>query len=322
MARRNNQLSHSEMKQVASDIPDERFDFMGLLDLFLQDCNLRNLRSHTITYYQNELISFRKSLDAMNIDSIPSKITSDHINEFIMYLKNVKALKVVTINTRLRAVRAFFNFAYKFEYISNNPVKNLKLLRDRRKVIETFSATQINAILNAPDLSTFTGVRDYTLMLLLLETGVRANELVGVTVDDIRWEDSMILIRNTKGHRERLVPFQAKMKAQLKKYLGIRGRCDSDYLFVSIDGDPLSKRQIQKRIKECGDKAKIQGVRCSPHTFRHTFAKLCVKQGAGIFELQQILGHTSMEMVRIYVNLYSDDVIEKHKQFSPLKYIR
>ncbi|MEH7653450.1 site-specific integrase [Bacillus safensis] len=64
--------------------------------------------------------------------------------------------------------------------------------------------------------------------------------------------------------------------------------------------------------------ADIKGIRCSCHTFRHTFAKLSVKNGAGIFELQQILGHTSIEMVRVYVNLFSEDVMDKHKSFSPL----
>ncbi|MDK7669539.1 tyrosine-type recombinase/integrase [Cytobacillus oceanisediminis] len=322
MSRRSNQLNHSEMRVVAADIIPDKFDYDELLQLFLQDANLRNLRSHTITYYQNELRAFRKTLDALEINTTPAKITTEHINEFIAYLKDIQGLKIVSINTRLRAVRAFFNFAYKHEYIAKNPCKSVKLLRDRRKVIETFSRDQINKLLNAPDLKTFTGVRDYTILLLLLETGVRANELVGITTEDIRWEDSTILIRNTKGHRERLVPFQSKMKTQLKKYLAIRGVCECDALFVTIDGTPLSKRQLQSRVTYYGEKAKINNVRVSCHTFRHTFAKLCVKQGAGIFELQQILGHTSMEMVRVYVNLYSDDVKEKHKQFSPLKYIR
>lgn len=68
--------------------------------------------------------------------------------------------------------------------------------------------------------------------------------------------------------------------------------------------------------------AKIKNVRCSPHTFRHTFAKLSVQQGANIFELQTILGHTSMEVVKIYVNLFGNDVRESHKNFSPLKTLK
>ncbi|MFU2018587.1 tyrosine-type recombinase/integrase [Peribacillus butanolivorans] len=89
--------------------------------------------------------------------------------------------------------------------------------KDRRTVIETFTREQIHKLLKSTDLRTFTGVRDYTIMLLLLETGVRASELIGIETDDIRWEDSMILIHNTKGHRERLVPFQSKMRGLSKE---------------------------------------------------------------------------------------------------------
>jgi len=321
MARRNNQLNQREMKVIQSEVIHDSFNFDELFMLFLQDGNLRNLRPHTLTYYSNELMSFRKALETLELDTTPAKIKPDHLNQFIIYSKDVLELKIVSINTRLRAIRAFFNFAYKHGYIPKNPFANIQLLKDRRTVIETFTREQIHKLLKSADLRTFTGVRDYTIMLLLLETGVRASELIGIETDDIRWEDSMILIRNTKGHRERLVPFQSKMRAQLKKYLSIRGKCETDALLVTMDNTALSKRQLQNRISYYGEKSKIKNVRCSCHTFRHTFAKMAVKQGAGIFELQQILGHTSMEMVRIYVNLYSDDVKEKHKEFSPLKYL-
>jgi integrase/recombinase XerD len=155
-------------------------------------------------------------------------------------------------------------------------------------------------------------------MLLLLETGIRVSELEGVCVQDILWNESKLHIRNTKTYKERIVPIQAKMKNQLQKYIQIRGVMETDALFVTLDGGKMSKRQFQNRVTFYGKQAGIKGVRCSCHTFRHTFAKLSVKNGAGIFELQQILGHTSMEMVRVYVNLFSDDVMDKHKVFSPL----
>lgn len=109
------------------------------------------------------------------------------------------------------------------------------------------------------------------------------------------------------------------MKSQLKKYVSIRGYVESDALFVTMDGTALTRRGIQNRIEKYGVLAVIKGVRCSCHTFRHTFAKISVQQGANIFELQSILGHTSMEVVKIYVNLFGTDVRESHKKFSPLK---
>ncbi len=285
---------------------------------------MRNIREHTIRYYRNELTTFRRILEEQEITTTPGEITQAIIQEnVILYLRDIKQLKITSINTRLRAIRAFFNFLYKNDYIPMNPVKNLSLVRDRKSVIATFSTKQLNDILSKPDLKTFTGVRDYTLMLLLLETGIRANELVGVNVNDINWDESTLLIRNTKGYKQRYVPVSPTMKEALRRYISIRGSIvDCNALFVTIDDTPLTKRQVQSRINGYGKEAQIDNVRCSPHTFRHTFAKLSVKNGAGIFELQQILGHTTFDMVRTYVNLFAEDVKEQHRKFSPLNTLK
>lgn len=326
MVRRRNILDKSELALLHEESKSYVESFGEAIDLFVKDCELRNLRPHTIQYYMNELKAFLNSLSAQGISIAelkPYNITEEHIKEnVILYMKNYKGNKTVSINTRLRALRSFFNFLYNHKHIPRNPMTNIKLLKDRKTIIATFTKEQLKRLFQQPDLKTFTGVRDYTIMLLLLETGIRVNELVGLSLNDIRWEDNLIRIRNAKSYRERLVPIQSRMKEQIKKYIAIRGYVESDALFVTIDGTRLTKRGIQQRILKYGDKANIKDVRCSPHTFRHTFAKLSVQQGANIFELQTILGHTSMEVVKVYVNLFGNDVRERHKKFSPLNFLK
>ncbi|MCY8026413.1 tyrosine-type recombinase/integrase [Bacillus sonorensis] len=321
--RRTNILSDSELEKAKLRRRGRALSFEKALDLFIQEGKTRNLRPYTLNYYQQELNNFKFLLEAQNIITIPNRITSKMIKENVVeYLKGTKKLKVTTINTRLRAIRAFFNFLHKEGHIINNPMKGIKLVRDRRKVVPTFSLEQIHDLLDQPDLNTFTGFRDYTLMLLLLETGIRVNELSGIHVRDVSFDDSMLLVRKTKGNKERTVPLTPIMLDQMKKYLTVRGEgVGCEHLFITIDNTPLTVRQIQNRIRKYGVAANITNVRCSPHTFRHTFAKMSVKQGAGVFELQQILGHTTMDMVRVYVNLYSEDVKGKHLKFSPLNNI-
>lgn len=322
MGRRNNFLSSSELAKVHENSKTYALDYETSIELFENDCKLRNLRPHTITYYLNELKSYHKYLVEQDLETAPSKVTREVIQKnVILYMKEL-GLKTVTINTRLRAIRSYFNFLHKQKHIRKNPVDGVKLLKDRKQIVQTFSVEQLESILSQPDLRTFTGLRDYCFMMLLLETGVRANELVGIELQDVRLKEGAIYIRNSKTYRERIVPIQKTMREQLSKYISIRGVVECTSLFITIDGTPLTKRQVQNRIKYYGDKAKLTGVRCSPHTFRHTFAKLSVKSGAGIFELQQILGHTSMEMVKTYVNLFSEDVKDKHKSFSPLKNLK
>ena len=328
MSRRKNELNERELALLGQENGLREYveSFKEAISLFVQDCELRNLRSHTIKYYLNEFNAFLSNLTEQGIDTQrlkPYNFTEEHVKEnVILYMKNYKGNKIVTINTRLRALRAFFNFLYNQKHIPNNPMENIKLLKDRKSIIATFTKDQLRQLFKQPDLKTFTGIRDYTIMMLMLETGIRVNELVGLSLNDVRWEDGLICIRNAKSYRERLVPIQSEMKQQLKKYIAVRGYVDSEAIFVSVDGARLSKRGIQERITKYGHMAKIKNVRCSCHTFRHTFAKLSVQQGANIFELQTILGHTSMEVVKIYVNLFGSDVRESHKQFSPLKILR
>lgn len=323
LVRRKNNLDKSELAIVQKETKAYVDNFQDAINLFVKECELRNLRPFTIKYYLNEFKAFLNSLTEQGIviaDLKPYNVTEEHIKEnVILYMKNYKGNRIVSINTRLRALRSLFNFLHNQQHIPRNPMGNVKLLKDRKRVIPTFSKEQLNKLFRQPDLTTFTGVRDYTIMLLMLETGIRVNELAGLSLNDIRWEDSLIVIRNAKSYRERLVPIQKEMKQQLKKYIAIRGYVESEALFVTVDGTRLTRRGIQQRIIKYGDMANIEGVRCSCHTFRHTFAKLSVQQGANIFELQTILGHSSMEIVKTYVNLFGSDVRESHKKFSPLK---
>ncbi|MGO4900295.1 tyrosine-type recombinase/integrase [Bacillus sp. GM2] len=313
MARRSNKL----VTDQASDKPEiELTDFETAFNSFIRECKLKNLSKHTVKYYRDELLAFRTMLERQGISTKPGDITLKIIKEnVIVYMMETLNRKETSINTRLRAIRAFFNFLEKDRQIYENPVRELSLLKQKKEVVETFSRDQLKDLLRQPDLGTFTGFRDYTIMLLLIETGVRVRELTDICVKDIRWEDSQIRI-DGKGYKERLVPIQATMKCQLRKYVQIRGDVPNEALFVTIDNTPLTIRQVQNRLRKYGRKANIKNVRCSPHTFRHTFAKMSVQNGADVFALQAVLGHTSLDMVRNYVNLFSSDVMDAHKKFS------
>lgn len=319
MARRNNNLSPDEIFEMhANYIQSDAIDFQIALDKFLEDCEIRNCRSQTIQYYKNELSVFYKILREQEIEVNIYKMTPEIIKRNVILYMKEQNCKTVSINTRLRAIRAFFNFLEREKIISKkqNPFHEIKLLKDRKKAVPTFTKEEIHILFKQPNLRTFTGVRDLTIMMLLLETGIRASECVGIRLSDIDFQRSRILIQNTKGYRQRYVPIQKQMKEQLRKYINIRGALDHDYLFVSVDDRPLTKRQMQNQIETYGKKC---GIHATCHKFRHTFARLSVEAGAGIFELQAVLGHSSMEMVKHYVNLFSDDVVEKHKSFSPIE---
>lgn len=322
---RKDDLTTKEIEYVSKQSKQQNIiDFKTALKLFIDDCELRNLRPDTLHYYNNELGQFYKILRSQNVDTTPDNITLHIIKDkAIRYMLKVEKLKPTTINTRLRAAKAFFNFLFRENFIKNNPAKGLKELKSRRAIVETFTNEQLEKLFKQPNLRTFRGIRDYTIMLVLLDTGIRLSEIEALDTYDIKWTDKMLHVRATKGFRERLVPLSDETINQLKTYLRIRGVIeDTDALFVNLKSGRMLKRNYQAAIKRYGNMAEIKNVRCSPHTFRHTMAKLSVKNGAGIFDLQSILGHTNLEMVRIYVNLFATDVQEKHNKFSPVKQLK
>lgn len=316
--RRSNRLVAEEI--IATEDPIfEAGDFDMALHAFIKDCKIRNLSEHTIKYYRNELKAFRNMLERQKIDTAPARISGNTIKENVILHMMHESRKETTINARLRAVRAFFNFLEKEAIIPRNPMDGVKLVRQKKSAVQTFSREQLHAILRAPDQRTFTGLRDYAAMLLMVETGLRVKELLNIRLDDIDFNDNCIRVRAPKSYQERIVPFQSTTKRVLRKYIAVRGDVRNDYLFINLNNDPLGIKGLQTNIAKYGRLAGIKNVRCSPHTFRHTFAKMSVQNGANVFELQKMLGHASLEMVRVYVNLFSSDVAAAHKKFSPVE---
>ncbi|ADU95375.1 integrase domain protein SAM domain protein [Geobacillus sp. Y412MC52] len=116
---------------ISDDIREIEYTFEELLEIFIEDCELRNLREHTIKYYRSELNAFVKLLKEQEIELRVSEWTGETIKRnVIMYMKE-KGLKTVSINSRLRAMRAFFNFLEGRNLIKSNPMKDIKLLKDR-----------------------------------------------------------------------------------------------------------------------------------------------------------------------------------------------
>ncbi|MFD0588680.1 tyrosine-type recombinase/integrase [Paenibacillus sp. GCM10027627] len=317
MARRNNRLTPAELSPGHKPLYVVD-DFESAMHLFLRDCKIRNISAHTITFYRTELIKFMRLLESQDIPTAPEKITSEIIKENIILRMMELGRKETTINCTLRAVRTLFNFLVKESYILRSPMRDMTLVKQKRTIIQTFSRDQMRALLRQPDPYTFVGVRDATFLMLLIETGVRVRELVDIKLSDIMWQDGVIKI-DGKGYKQRHVPIQITMKKQLQKYVKLRGELDHEALFVNVDNKPLKIRTVQEQMQAYGRAAGITGVRCSPHTARHTFAKMSVQNGADVFALQSVLGHASLEMVRTYVNLFSHEVTAQHRKFSPLE---
>ena len=230
-------------------------------------------------------------------------------------------LSPFSVQGYVRTIKAFWSWLLEEGYIEENPIARLKLPRVPHKVIATFTPEQIQALIHGLDRRTPTGFRNYTIILLLLDTGLRLSELTNLEIEDIDFGQSCLLVSG-KGSRERTVPFGVQVRRALWRYA--RNHRANPFsprekrFFLSGSGFPLRPRSVQSMIMRIGKRAGITGVRISPHTLRHTFAKMYLMEGGDVFSLQKILGHASLEMVKAYLNLASSDVSRQHRQFSPM----
>lgn len=167
-----------------------------------------------------------------------------------------------------------FRFLHQKQLIEMNPAKELSSIKVPKDAVATFSHDELIRLLQQPDQSTFTGLRDYTILLLFLDTGIRIGELLAMNVEDVNMKEKELRIRLGKGAKERRAPFQKTCARALQSYLTERGELPISSLFVSIDNRPLRIRSLQDRIHDYGLMARITGVRVSPHTFRQYVDRL------------------------------------------------
>ncbi|MED1104963.1 tyrosine-type recombinase/integrase [Bacillus paramycoides] len=303
--KRRGELTDEELKIIKKKISDEE-----AYEKFFKDCYLRNLRPATIGYYKNEFHGAKKIINKQLVEWEQKDVED-------LILKSKQLMKVTTINTRLRALRSFYNFLDKNKLIDKNPMKSIKLLRDRQKTIETLDNQEIeNLIKTIRKQKTFVGFRDEVILLVFLDTGVRLSELVGINVEDVR--HNKLIIRRTKNLFERTVYLSDTTQERLESYIKVRGEVATNKLFISQDNKELNPHSIQTRLTKYGKEAKIS-KRVSPHTFRHTMAKRMIVSGLDAFSLMHLLGHTDITVTKRYVNLWGQDLEQKHKEYGALK---
>lgn len=317
--RRRTFITESNNEKLNANMPGYNvYDFDENLEAFIRAVKLRGRSDETLKFYRVQMRNFRRILEEQDVSVRIDRISRDVINRnFIEYSTEVRRNKMSTVGLRLRAVRAFFNWLIDEDVVKESPVKGI-VIRNHRSEVETYTREQLNDIFRQPDLETFVGFRDYAILTVFLETGVRVRELVDIKVDDVRMSDSQILI-NGKNGGFRLVPFQKQARSVLNRYLKARGVSPSPFLFITQDDTKMSRKAVQDRVAKYGRMAGVTNIRNSPHTFRHTFAKMSVRNGANLFDLQKILGHSTLDMVRVYVNLFSNEVAEAHAKFSPIE---
>ncbi|MCA1319766.1 tyrosine-type recombinase/integrase [Bacillus tianshenii] len=230
-------------------------------------------------------------------------------------------LKDTTINIRLRTYRSMLNFLVKEGLLEVNPMDNVKLLRTDIDLTNSFTDEDVKALLAQPNQRDFVGFRDFVAINVLLDTGLRMNELINLKVGDIDFTTRFITLpgEKNKNRKPRLVPFSSYVsKLLLQLATENREHFKSDRLFLSCYGEPLGWNQLNKRLKYYAEKAGIDGKKVTAHVYRHTWAKSMILNGCDAFTLQKMGGWADIRTMRRYIQMDTTEMRQSHDDYSPM----
>jgi integrase len=223
-----------------------------------------------------------------------------------------------TFNSRLVYLRTFLNWCVENNYIKTNPIAKLKKRREEGRAV-SIDIEVLRELLKVPDQSTFVGLRDYTLILLTLDTGIRPSEALALVPSDFRPKAKEIHVsaRTAKTRRSRDLPISDATIKAMKRLIRARpaGWSDKVPIFCTYEGNALNRHVWGDRLER---HSKEIGVHIRPYDLRHVFAIEFLRNGANAFAAQKALGHTTMEMTRRYVALVNEDLKNEHAKSSPV----
>jgi site-specific recombinase XerD len=301
---------------------------------YLLDGQVRGLTPKTLEWYRQKLQHFAQVLEQEQGITQLEQITPAHLRAFVLHMQQTKAnenhpikpteqeraISPLTVKGYVQVLRGFFAWCVAEEVVSSNPAQRLKLPKVPSYLITTFTPEQLQDMLAVCDKQTRLGFRDYTIMLLLLDTGIRVSELCGLVVEQVH-EDYITVFG--KGRKEREVGIGPEVRKLLWKYLAMYRRPAAPEVrevFLNKRGQPLTSSGIEQLLQEIKGQAGIEGVRVSAHTFRHTFARMFLERGGEVYKLSRLMGHTDVKTTEKYLKEFtSREARQQQARFSPVE---
>jgi len=267
---------------------------------FIKSLSGRNLSTHTATAYQTDIRQFLSFLteNDMTVDS-PTQITRTHILDYLSHLAGL-GRSGVTRARKLAAIREYCKFLVSEQILSTSPTEHIVRPKKERKQRVFLRVDEYMRLLNAA----VGNNRDYAILQLFLQSGIRVAELVGLTLTDIDLDAGTMLI-NGKGNKQRTIYLEKKATQALKSYVINRPVSADQHVFLNYQGSGLSVRGVMDIVEKY---RKLAGItkKFSCHSLRHTCATYKASKGYTPAELQDLLGHEKPETSFIYVHMARD----------------
>ena len=322
-------------------------NFNFYIEDFMEQCNLKGLSRKTMKSYESSLLLFSKYIEEEFQLSRVEEIKSKHVNEYIKFTKERgkysyvsddktvlinnpsmrkdfgKSVSPATINNYIRNLKVFFTWAVDNKIIKDSPMDKVQFIKVKRKPKDNISDSDFTTLIKALDVTKYFEYRDYVVIQLIMDTGMRLGETLSLTIDDIDLDRRAVLIPAdiTKSKKERYVFFSNTMAGILRRWIQFKDRyIDNDVLlFPTTRGTKLGISHFERNFRIYKERAGLsQNV--TPHSLRNNFAKRCLMSGMDIYTLSRILGHSSVTVTeKAYLDLTVTDIRKNYQKFSPLE---
>ncbi|UCE42090.1 MAG: tyrosine recombinase XerC [Candidatus Aminicenantes bacterium] len=277
----------------------------------------KNASPHTIANYKSDLLQLaqfleNKKLSLRDIDNIV-------LRGFLAVLYD-RGEKKTTVGRKLAAIRSFFQFCVRKHWVDDNPAKVVSTPKQDKPVPSFLTEEEMQEFLDLPQTAKPLDKRDKAMLELLYATGIRVGELVGISLEDVKFAERLIRIKG-KGKKERLVPFGKMAEMSLRAYLHVRsminkGQVEESPLFLNYRGQRLSSRSVERTVDKYIRRSALKR-KISPHSLRHSFASHLLSRGADLRVIQELLGHESLATTQKYTHLDLKHLLEVYRKSHP-----
>ena len=290
-----------------------------LIEKFLNYLNNeRNYSRHTVDAYHNDLVQFFYILNLET--SLLARVKVKDIRSWIIYLKN-KNNSTRTINRKISALKTFFNFCKREQYVSTNPLLKIKTMKEAKRLPVILSESSLENLFSLKGLfsNSFKGCRDRLVLELFYQTGIRLTELIGIKIHDYDNQKKELKILG-KRNKERVIPLTNSLLKLLDHYLELRYELLDDkkqsFLFVTSGGQQTYPKMIY-RIVNYYLSMVSSSERRSPHVLRHAFATHLLNRGADLNAIKDLLGHSTLLSTQVYTQISSTKIKKVYKKAHP-----
>lgn len=288
-----------------------RSGLLQQIDEYLSYCAVeRNLSTHTVQAYRRDLeryAGFALKRGIGGVADVDAGLLADFQIAIATGKDGAGKLTASSIARTTAAVRGFHRFAVRERWVGADITRGVTTPSTARKLPKALTIDEVERLIGAADTATPIGLRTRALVELLYSSGTRISEALALDVDDLSFDDQVVLVRG-KGNKQRLVPIGAHARSALDAYLvqarpafATRGK-GSPALFLNDRGSRLSRQSAWGDLETLAAVAKLEH-KVSPHALRHSFATHLLNGGADIRVVQELLGHASVTTTQIYTKV-------------------